>query len=126
MCDEHARGRLPPLRVLVVEDELFVFWMVEDMLQDLGCTVGGSAASVKAALLALETDDFDLALLDVNVAGEKVFPVAEALISRAIPFAFTTGYGIDGVREDLRAHPVLAKPFAVEDLERTIFAMVKG
>lgn len=75
----NSRSTLPPLQVLVVEDESFVFWMIEAMLEDLGCEVSASAASVAEALHAVEAGGFDLALLDVNLAGEKVFPVAEAL-----------------------------------------------
>jgi CheY-like chemotaxis protein len=110
--------------VLVVEDESLVFWMVEDMLRDLGCEIAASASSVREALVVVETGEFDIALLDVNLAGEKVFPVAEALLGRAIPFVFTTGYGIEGIREDLRKNPVIAKPFTAEDLEKAMFAVL--
>ena len=110
------------LRILLLEDEGFVALMVEDMLDILGYDVAASAASVREALHALEGAHFDVAVLDVNVAGEKSFPVAEALLRRAIPFAFATGYGIDGVREDLRGHPVVAKPFEIAALEQAISA----
>jgi CheY-like chemotaxis protein len=85
---------MKPLRILVVEDEGLVAMMIEDLLEDLGCELAGSLASVGAALAWIEAGgDADGALLDVNLGGEPVFPVAEALRARGIPFAFATGYG---------------------------------
>jgi len=85
---------MKPLRVLVVEDEGLVAMMLEDLLDDLGCELAGSVASVGAALAWIEAGgEADAALLDVNLGGEPVFPVAEALRARGVPFAFTTGYG---------------------------------
>lgn len=99
-------GGLAGARVLVVEDETIVSLLLEDMLVDLGCEVLGPAASVAKALRLIRTDALgaiDTAILDVNVAGEEVYPVAEALAERHVPFAFTTGYGKDGVHERWRA-----------------------
>src|SRR5277367_6352119 len=82
------------LRMLVVEDEGLVAMLIEDMLDDLGCEVACSAASVAQALKWLDDGgEADAALLDVNLGGEAVWPVAEALMARGVPFAFTTGYG---------------------------------
>ncbi len=112
------------LRIFVVEDESFVFWMIEDILNDLGCVVNNSASTIPDALRVLTEADYDLALLDVNVAGEKVFPVAEALSKRSIPFAFLTGYGVEGVREAFREHPILAKPFTSQTLSDVLLAAI--
>jgi DNA-binding response OmpR family regulator len=79
-------------RVLVVEDEILVALLVEDMLADAGCVVVGPFSRVPQALAAAKTEPIDIALLDVNVAGEMVFPVAHALEERGIPFLFVTGY----------------------------------
>jgi CheY-like chemotaxis protein len=96
--------------VLLVEDEGLVALLLEDMLDELGFRVAHSAASVAQALAWLEQGGApDAALLDVNLAGEKVFPVAEALRARGVPFAFSTGYG---EAHDARfgAAPLLGKP----------------
>jgi CheY-like chemotaxis protein len=116
---------LSGLRLLVVEDESHVAMLVEDMLADMGCHVVASAARVAEALKAIETTDIDAAVLDVNVAGEKVFPVAERLRERAIPFVFATGYGAEGVREDLRVHPVIPKPFPQSQLQKALIKAVE-
>ena len=105
------------LRMLVVEDEGLVAMLIEDMLDDLGCEVACSAASVAQAMKWLdEGGDADAALLDVNVAGETVWPVADALVDRGKPFAFTTGYGrLDEPR--FADAPLLGKPIKGEQLE---------
>ena len=104
-------------RVLVVEDELLVSMLVEDMLLDEGCVVVGPFARVPDALVAARSEIIiDLALLDVNVAGEKVYPVAEALEARGVPFLFVTGYG-DSALPPTRPHWVAcSKPFRTSKL----------
>lgn len=116
---------LSGLRLLLVEDESHVAMLVEDMLADMGCQVVASAARVSEALRLIEGTDIDAAVLDVNVAGEKVFPVAERLRERGIPFVFATGYGADGLREDLRTHPVIAKPFPQSQLQKALIKAIK-
>jgi CheY-like chemotaxis protein len=113
-------SELSGLRLLVVEDESHVAMLIEDMLADMGCEVVASAARVSEALRLIEATDIDAAVLDVNVAGEKVFPVAEKLRDRKIPFLFATGYGADGVREDFRTHPVVPKPFPQSQLRKAL------
>lgn len=109
--------RAPPgLRVLVVEDEGPVALLIEDMLEDLGCIIAGSAANVGEALRLVGWGGFDLALLDLNLAGERSDPVAEALESRGVPFAFASGYGAPGVDARWRSVPVLQKPFSIAEL----------
>lgn len=108
---------MTPLRVLLVEDEGLVALMLEDLLEDLGCQIAGSPASVGAALAWIEAGgSADVALLDVNLNGESVFPVAEALKARGVPFAFATGYGAD---HDPRFNdaPLLGKPIRQDRLE---------
>lgn len=113
-------GKQQKPRALVVEDEAMVAMMTEDMLIDLGFEVVAIASSVKEALARSRTADFDVAVLDVNLRGDKVFPVAEALLALRIPFVFTTGYGVEGVRKDLRHAPIAAKPFSADDLEQKL------
>lgn len=100
------------LRVLIVEDESLLAMMVEDVLTDAGWTVAASVASIPEALAAVQRGGFDVALLDVNLAGQEVFPVADAVLARGLPLVFATGYGLNGIREDLRHLPVIAKPFS--------------
>jgi CheY-like chemotaxis protein len=110
------------LRVLVVEDEAAISLLLEDMLLDFGCEVIGPAARLAAALDAVNREKVDLAILDVNVAGEPIYPVADALVEKAIPFVFSTGYGSAGIKDAYRDRPVLQKPFAQHDLKQKLLA----
>src|SRR5581483_6620549 len=96
-------------RVLVIEDEALVAMLIEDMLNDLGVTSVGPAADLASAVEMARNAEFDFALLDVNLAGERSFPAADVLIERGMPFAFVTGYGAAGVRPDLRKCCILGK-----------------
>ena len=111
---------LSALKVLVVEDEALVSMLVEDMLTDLGCTVVGPAAEIEEALRLATSADLDAALLDVNLGGRPIFPVADALKARGIPFAFASGYGEAGLTEPHRGALVLQKPFREADLRRVL------
>jgi len=113
-------GELNGLRILVVEDEAAISLLLEDMLLDFGCEVIGPAARLSVALDAVAREKVDLAILDVNVAGEPIYPVAEALAQRSIPFVFSTGYGSAGIRDAFRDRPVLQKPFAQHDLKQKL------
>ena len=110
------------LRILIVEDEMLVAMNIEDMLLDLGHEVAGLAGRLDAALQLAREAEFDLAMLDVNLAGEASFPVAEVLAERQIPFVFATGYGVRGVAEAYRDRPILQKPFRAIDLEAALQA----
>lgn len=110
------------LKVLVVEDESPVAMLVEDMLEDLGCIVVDSAASVDEALKKVAAGGFDFALLDVNLAGQRVYPVAELLLAHGMPFAFASGYGAHGLPDHLTRQPVISKPFRMHDLAEAIVA----
>lgn len=121
MSDDNS-DRLAGLRVLVVEDETLVAMLLEDMLADLGCHVIGPVPRIaKAMEIAADADvALDIAILDVNVAGEEIFPVAELLAGRGVPFAFATGYGDSGVRTPWRGRPVLQKPFRQEQITEAL------
>jgi CheY-like chemotaxis protein len=110
-------SQMKRLRVLLVEDEGLVAMMLEDLLEDLGCEVAGSLASVGAALAWIEAGgSADMALLDVNLSGEPVFPVADALKARGVPYAFATGYD-EGHDPRFKDAPLLGKPIRQERLE---------
>lgn len=112
-----------PLRIFLVEDEVILLMMLEDMIADLGHTVAGTALRVAEALAAVQTIDADFAILDVNLDGERSFPVADALRARGIPLVFVTGYGSRGLEREHVQTRTLQKPVdpdllaaAIEDL----------
>jgi CheY-like chemotaxis protein len=113
------------LRVLVVEDEAMVSMLVEDMLLDLGCEIVGPAARIPAALDLASNADIDAAVLDVNVAGQAIWPVADALSARGVPIVFTTGYGESGLQGAYVNHDVVQKPFQIDDLVRALSASLE-
>jgi CheY-like chemotaxis protein len=99
-------------RVLVVEDESLVAMLLETILEDMGCTPVGPAANIDDGMaMATDGQHLDAALLDVNVAGRQVFPVAQALKDRGIPFVFSTGYGEGGLPDEWRGQATIQKPF---------------
>ena len=118
--------RLSGKRVLVVEDEALIAMLAEEMLGELGCIIHAVAPTVPKALALVEAGGFDLALLDVNVARERVFPVAEALAARGIPFAFASGYGEQGLRDDFKGRPLVGKPYSGTQLEKALLAALAG
>ena len=98
--------------ILIVEDESLVAMLLETILEDMGCTVIGPESNVGDGLRVVTGEtDLDAALLDVNVAGQEVFPIAEALKARGVPFVFSTGYGEAGLPDHWRGHPTIQKPF---------------
>jgi len=107
-------------RLFVVEDEALVAMMLEDMIEEIGHEVVARAGRLSEAADLAETGSFDAALLDVHVDGQEVYPVADRLKERGIPFAFATGYGEDGLTERYRNHPALSKPYSRSDLERVL------
>lgn len=108
------------LRAFVVEDETLVAIFLEDLLEELGCTVVGTAAHVPRAVHLVETLQPDIAIIDINLAGEEAYPVAEVLHRHRIPFIFATGYGDGLLHPNWRHCPVIQKPYQKSDLERAI------
>lgn len=111
--------------VLIVEDEMQLAMLLEDLLSEAGCRVI-KAARLPAALQLVESESesepavIDAAILDINLAGKQVFPVADALHRRDIPFLFTSGYGEDGLPDRYRSWPMLQKPYGVERLQQAL------
>ena len=118
-------GDMDGLRVLVVEDEAAISLLLEDMLVDFGCEVVGPAARLATALDLAQDEALDIAILDVNLAGEPIYPVAAALVERKVPFVFSTGYGNAGIEDAYRERPVLQKPFAQRDLRETLLRALR-
>jgi len=115
-----ASPRAAKHRVLVVEDEMLLGILIEGMLTELGHEVATIAPRVSNALAAVESETFDLAILDVRLHGESVAPVADALSAKGLPFMFATGYDRNGLPEPYRSKPVLQKPFTQDDLQRVL------
>ena len=113
-------AQLDGLRVLVVEDEMMVSMLIEDMLTDLGCVVVGPASRLDEAIQLANDTQLDCAVLDVNLGGQPIFPLADILRAKGVPFAFATGYGDAGLRDADRGSPVLQKPFREGDLARVL------
>jgi len=122
-----AHERNQPVRILLVEDEALIALMLEDMVEGMGCAVTGLAPRIALGVTLADTGQFDVAILDVNVAGENVEPVADRLSARGVPFIFATGYGEAGVPLRYRGRPVVAKPFRSDQLEAAIhLALARG
>jgi len=119
-----ANQPLNGVRVLLVEDEALVAMLIEDMLADDGCIVVATASRLTEALGYAGDADlaFDVAILDLNLAGENTFPVASALASRGLPFAFATGYGAGGLPAEWRDRPTLQKPFNATDVTKALIS----
>ena len=94
---------------------------IESMLADLGCEAITAAATIKDAVDQVALRKFDLATLDLNLKGERSYPVADALIARGIPFAFSTGYNCDIISQTIyRDRPVLQKPYLMVTFVATV------
>lgn len=112
-------------RVLIVEDELLVALLIEDILIEFGCNTFGPCGTLEKALAAASSETLDLAVLDINLAGERAYPVAEALERRNIPFLFVSGYGDEAIPEGHETWKVCAKPFKTKDLTRMLEAALR-
>lgn len=115
--------RLATPRVLVVEDEMTVAMLIEDMVCELNYEVAGVVSRLADAVEALEKDSFDLAILDVHLDGETVFPFAAELDRREIPYIFATAYGTRGIPAEYRQHTVLQKPFGPVELRGALMLL---
>lgn len=107
-------------RILIVEDEILIAMLLEDIVTDLGHNSVGPMMRLQSALAAAETEDLDFAILDINLAGQQSFPVADCLIRRGIPFIFASGYGQAGLTNAYVHIPVLQKPYDSAQIDRMI------
>ncbi len=111
-------------RLLVVEDEYLIRMLLEDMLADLGYDVAAAVGTMAEACEQAATGDFSAAILDVNLGGHEIFPVAEILAKRGLPFVFVTGYGERSLPELYRGHPALQKPFEADQLDTALVRLL--
>ena len=112
--------------ILLVEDEALVGLMIADFLKEIGYRVLGPFTKIQDGLQAAKTAGLAAAVLDVNIGGEEIYPLAECLVRRNIPFVFVTGYGADGIDGRFSSVPVLQKPVDREVLRRVLAARTQG
>jgi CheY-like chemotaxis protein len=117
---EMIRGK----RVLVAEDEPLLTMNLEDILADLGCHVAGTAARLEQALALATKAEFDVAILDINLDGQSIDPVAAAVHHRGLPMVFVTGYNSKSAAQRSLGH-VVEKPYDAEQI-RTALGKVFG
>ena len=105
--------------ILVVEDEALIAMLVEDILSDLGANVVGPAGSIDQALAIAASCQIDAAVLDVNIRGRTIDPVAALLLGRGIPIVFATGYGQNA---SVRIHgmPIIEKPYTADRIAEAL------
>jgi CheY-like chemotaxis protein len=120
MASTAATGALAYRRVLIVEDEYFLADDMAQALEKLGAQVVGPVPTTGAALELLSDKPVDAAILDINLKGQMVFPIADTLREQGVPFVFATGYDENAVPEDYRDVPRWEKPFRPEDLAKAL------
>jgi len=120
--ENQAQLLLSGMTVIVVEDEMMVSLLLEDMLGTLGCENVLHAASVASALMELSQSRPHVAVLDVNLGSEMVYPVAEQLNRAGVPFVFTTGYGRGAIKLEWAARPCVQKPFNIDSFSAALRA----
>jgi CheY-like chemotaxis protein len=111
-------------RVLVVEDEYQIRMLLEDMLDELGYGVAAAVGTISEARQLATDGEFNAAILDVNLDGQEIYPVADILAKRGLPFVFVTGYGERSLPEAYRGRPALQKPFQAEQLKTTLAGLM--
>src|SRR5690349_21232674 len=115
-----------PASILLVEDEALIRMMLFEMIEDLGHRVIAEAGSVIEGRSLAEIEQYDLPILDINLKGNNVRPVAEAIAARGLPLFFLSGYGPAGVPDGFDGMPVLHKPCTPDLLKRTIDAVLSS
>jgi len=116
MMDKLLSGR----SVLVIEDEMLIFMMIEDMLADLGCESIAAASTTGQAIKLIDLKVFDAAMLDLNLNGIESYPIADALAVRGVPYFFSTGNSQSDVKDGYRDRDVLKKPFTFQQLSNML------
>jgi CheY-like chemotaxis protein len=126
MSGHNVASILVGKQVLIAEDEVHVLLLLEDMLTSLGCRIAQTASRVDEVLRLAQSCEVDVAVLDVNLYGQKVYPAAEVLRRRSVPFVFSTGYSLGGIDPEWATYPVVQKPFLVERLAQALAQALPG
>ena len=122
----HPQPSLTGRRVLVVEDEYFLADDLSRALTQLGAEVLGPVATREEAFELLASGErIDLAVLDINLQGESVFPVADTLLEQGVPFLFATGYDQTAIPVQYQQVPRWEKPFAPEALAQALSMIMR-
>ena len=114
--DPGTMSDLRGVRFLVVEDDALVAFDLEAILTAAGCTVLGPVGDVEHAVQVATQASFEAALLDIHLRGEMVYPVADILIGRGVPFMFLTGYDLQDLPSRFRQRPLSRKPYSAASL----------
>lgn len=115
-----------PRSILIVEDEPLIAMMLEDFLESMGHTITGTCETVDQALAEADKGGFDLAILDVNLKGESVWPVAAALRSKGTPFVLASGGHVEPPPAEFEDAPMIEKPFTIDRVTPIIEAALAG
>jgi DNA-binding response OmpR family regulator len=114
------------MKFFLVEDEALLRMMTADMVEELGHRVVAEAGTICAAEPLARNAEFDLAVLDINVAGANIAPIAQIIADRGLPFIFVSGYGSEGRPLSFQDRPALRKPFMIESLAEMIEKVLRG
>lgn len=120
---EAGEADLNGRRILVVEDSPVVGPFTADLLGELGCEVIGPAPNMAAARELVEGGDFDAALMDIHIRGERVFPLCEMLAAQGLPFVFTSGYADRNMPEKWEDRPRVQKPYTLDEIHKALIAL---
>lgn len=117
---------LKGLRVLIVEDETLISMLFEDILAEFDCEIVGPAFNIRQATELATEAEIDAAVLDVNLGGDPIFPVAEILATRGVPLIFSSGYGATGLPDRWQNQPTLPKPFTSNEVAEALRQARRG
>ena len=112
--------------ILIVEDEPLIAMMLEDFLESLGHSISASCDTVDSALAEVDKGGFDLAILDVNLKGRNVWPVASRLREQGVPFVIASGGHVDPPPAEFASVPLIEKPYTVDRVTPAIDAAFAG
>ena len=111
-----------PRNILIVEDEPLIAMMLEDFLESLGHSIAATCDTVDTAMAEVEKGGFDVAILDVNLKGQNVWPVATRLREQGVPFVIASGGHVDPPPAEFAAVPLIEKPYTVDRVTPAINA----
>ena len=125
-AENRNKAELNGRRILLVEDSPVVGPFTVDLLEELGCEVVGPAPNMAVARELIAGEEFDAAIMDIHIRGERVFPLCELLASREVPFLLTSGYAGWHVPEQWQDRPQLQKPYRIEDVEQALGQLLQA
>lgn len=119
-----TKRKLSGCRILVVEDDYFIADTVSSVLTDIGCAVVGPFSSIEETKQEIGNDLPDAAVLDVNLSGRTIYPLAKVLMQRKIPVLFVTGYDPSTIHRKFRSVPHLVKPVNADRLQHAVAQLI--